>query len=258
MKFYKRFPGDIQIKTGHLTPAEFGCYDRLLDHYYATESAIPDGRAYSICRAVTKADRGAVDRVLAEFFMSTGDGWVQQRAEEMIAEAQPRIEAAKQNGKKGGRPKSKPTGFFDETHGSESGKASQSQIPDTREATEDYVPRRIAGADATPLPDGSPTPGEVCGALRRAGLARVNSEHPVLRELLGAGATVAEFLGHADRAMGKEDPFAYLLATVAGERKRAAAVGGEIHRGPLKAANKQQAIEDENRRVAARWAAEAT
>ena len=31
MKFYKRFPGDIDIKTGDLTLVEFGAYDRLLD-----------------------------------------------------------------------------------------------------------------------------------------------------------------------------------------------------------------------------------
>lgn len=48
MKFYKRFPSDIQIKTGHLSPAEFGCYDRLLDHYYATEVPLPANRCYGM------------------------------------------------------------------------------------------------------------------------------------------------------------------------------------------------------------------
>lgn len=130
MKFYKRFPGDINIKTGHLTPAEMGCYDRLLDHYYATEAPIPTTGAYSICRAVTRADQAACDRVLGQFFRLTGAGWEQQRAEEEIAEALPRIEAARENGKKGGRPpKQKPSGFSEETQSEPNGKTSQ--IPDT-------------------------------------------------------------------------------------------------------------------------------
>lgn len=130
MKFYKRFPGDINIKTGHLTPSQFGCYDRLLDHYYATEKPIPANGAHSICRAVTASDRHACDTVLGEFFHLTGAGWEQQRAEEMIAEAQPKIEAARVNGLKGGRPvgsKKKPTGLISGTEEGDSEKASQSQ-----------------------------------------------------------------------------------------------------------------------------------
>lgn len=118
MKFYKRWPGDITIKTGHLTPAQFGCYDRLLDHYYSTEKAVPASGVYSVCRAVTKADQVACDQVLAEFFELTPEGWIQQRAAEEIADAQPRIKAAKENGKLGGRPaREKPNGLSDETQG---------------------------------------------------------------------------------------------------------------------------------------------
>ena len=134
MKFYKRFPGDIGIKTGHLTMAEFGAYDRLLDHYYATECPLPANRCYGIARALTAADRAAVDRVLGEFFVLTGAGWEQQRAEEVIAEALPRIEAARENGKKGGRPrKEKPTGFSNETQDGTKGDYFQktSHKPDT-------------------------------------------------------------------------------------------------------------------------------
>lgn len=136
MKFYKRFPGDITIKTGHLTPAQFGCYDRLLDHYYGTEAPIPASGAYSICRAVTKSDQQACDLVLQQFFTLGPDGWAQSRADEEIADALPRIEAARANGKKGGRPRKesapeateqKPTGFFPETQIEPRAKTSQSQ-----------------------------------------------------------------------------------------------------------------------------------
>ncbi len=134
MKFYKRFPGDITIKTGDLSLVEFGAYDRLLDHYYAKEKPIAPDRVYTVARALCLADRQAVDRVLAEFWTLTPEGWVQERADEMIAEALPKIEAARENGKLGGRPKGsgkKPTGLISETHDvTETGvpeKASQSQ-----------------------------------------------------------------------------------------------------------------------------------
>jgi uncharacterized protein YdaU (DUF1376 family) len=118
VKFYKRFPGDITIKTGDLSLVEFGAYDRLLDHYYAKEKPIEPDRVYTVARCQSPVDRRAVDRVLAEFWTLTDAGWVQERADEMIAEALPKIEAARENGKLGGRPKGskkKPTGLISET-----------------------------------------------------------------------------------------------------------------------------------------------
>jgi uncharacterized protein YdaU (DUF1376 family) len=132
VKFYKRFPGDITIKTGDLTLVEFGAYDRLLDHYYAKEQPIDPGRIYIVTRCQTAADRNAVDRVLAEYWKLTDAGWVQERADEMIAEALPKIEAARENGKKGGRPVGsgkKPTGLFSETK-------SETETPDSEKASQ--------------------------------------------------------------------------------------------------------------------------
>lgn len=134
MKFYKRFPGDITIKTGDLSLVEFGAYDRLLDHYYAKEHPIEPSRVYTVARCQCAADRHAVDFVLAEFWTLTEEGWVQSRADEMIAEAQPKIEAARANGLKGGRPRKtkggtekEPTGLFVGTKNEPNEKTSQSQ-----------------------------------------------------------------------------------------------------------------------------------
>jgi uncharacterized protein YdaU (DUF1376 family) len=136
VNFYKRFIGDIQAKTGALSLAEFGAYDRLLDHYYSTEKAVPAKDVYRICRAMTGGERAAVDTVLAEFFELAEQGYVQSKADEVIAKALPLIEAARENGKKGGRPKKpktpkEPSGFPkqnpDGTQTEPSAKASQSQ-----------------------------------------------------------------------------------------------------------------------------------
>lgn len=126
MNFYKRFIGDIQAKTGGLSLAEFGAYDRLLDHYYSTESPLPIKVAdcYRIARAMDELERAAVDKVLAQFFDETPAGFVQSKAEEIILAALPLIEAARENGRKGGRPrKEKPTGFSGETEGFSAGES---------------------------------------------------------------------------------------------------------------------------------------
>lgn len=132
MNFYKRFIGDIQAKTGGLTLAEFGAYDRLLDHYYSTETPVPADEVYRICRAMSASERAAVDKVLSKFFDLTPSGWAQSKADEQIAKALPLIEAARANGKKGGRPKKpktqeEPAGFQNKTQDEPSSKATQSQ-----------------------------------------------------------------------------------------------------------------------------------
>lgn len=116
MNYYKRYIGDIQAKTGGLTLAEFGAYDRLLDHYYSTEEPVPAGDIYRICRAMTAGERASVNKVLSRFFELVDGGYAQTKADEQIAKAQPLIEAARANGKKGGRPpksktQSEPAGF---------------------------------------------------------------------------------------------------------------------------------------------------
>lgn len=88
--------------------------------------------------------------------------------------------------------------------------------------------------------------------MRAVGITAVNPSHPALIALLEAGATVPEFIAAAQSARDKRDPFAYVLATVAGQRKDAAAMAATVHRGPLP--NRQEAIERRNMDIAERWA----
>lgn len=119
VNFYKRFIGDIQAKTGHLSLAEFGAYDRLLDHCYSTEQPLPADldACCRIARAMSKDERKAVESVLGQFFQLTEGGYVQPRVLEMLAEAQPKIEANRLNGLKGGRPKKDKTGTQEKPSG---------------------------------------------------------------------------------------------------------------------------------------------
>lgn len=155
MNFYKRFIGDIQAKTGGLTLAEFGAYDRLLDHYYSTEMPVPADEVYRICRAMSGAERTAVDKVLAKFFDLTPTGYAQSKADEQIAKALPLIEAARANGKKGGRPKKTENpeetqrvsgNNPEETQREPSSKATQSQSQISSSTEEEKTGRKRRGA----------------------------------------------------------------------------------------------------------------
>lgn len=110
MNYYERWVGDFQRDTGHLSCTEVGVYDRLLDHYYATETLLPVeyDALNRIARAMNKIERDAVKVVADRFFPIEGHARCNPRADREIVKAMNRIEAAKKNGKKGGRkPKQK-------------------------------------------------------------------------------------------------------------------------------------------------------
>lgn len=122
-------------------------------------------------------------------------------------------------------------------------------ITGIQEPDDYHVP---GGGAVDPVAGFTPTPaGEVCMRLRSVGIGRVNPSHPRLKALLDAGATVDEFLGFADAAMTKDDPFAYLLTVLERERTRAAATGGSIHKGALPKVSKQGLRERRNAQVVA-------
>jgi uncharacterized protein YdaU (DUF1376 family) len=94
---------------------EDGAYTRLMDWYYSNERPIPDEQKYAIARASNSAEKRAVNSVLDAFFSEGSGQWFQARIEEEIQKAAPKMEAARINGLKGGRPrKVKPDGFFKE------------------------------------------------------------------------------------------------------------------------------------------------
>lgn len=104
------------------------------------------------------------------------------------------------------------------------------------------------------------TRGAVCLAMKAAGIPNTAPGRETLRVLVAAGADLTEFVSAAQKAvaLGKAD-FGYALGIVSGERKRAAELATKLHTGPLPAAkidNKQIALEQRNRAVAAEWVAQ--
>lgn len=106
VNYYERNLGDYYRDAGHLTMLQHGAYTLLMDRYYHTESGIPDDQKYEITRAKTTAERRAVDKVLVQFFcLSQTRVWIKPRCEEEIERVRRRIQAARENGSKGGRPR---------------------------------------------------------------------------------------------------------------------------------------------------------
>ena len=142
MNFYGHYIGDYQRDTADLSLLEHGAYRLLLDAYYATEGPLPadPARLFRIAKAVTAPEQEAVEHVADRFFPVGADGLRHNsRADRELVAAHERIEVARNNGRRGGRPKKetheKPSGFFTETQRvsqkEPSGLTSQSQCQGT-------------------------------------------------------------------------------------------------------------------------------
>lgn len=156
MNYYPRYPSHYLAATVDLTMEQDGAYTRLLDWYYSRECAIPDNKRYVIGRAIVRKERAAIDYVLATFFnkdLALGV-WTHDRVESELGKAAPKIEAARENGKRGGRPSKKepsgfpennPVGFSDITHEEPTAKAPQSPIPSKEQKKEISPPTGVEG-----------------------------------------------------------------------------------------------------------------
>lgn len=106
MKWYNRNVGDITTATAGLTLAEMGAYDRLLDHYYATEEGYPMAYAettYRICGAMTPEERVVVDNILVRFFHQVDGVWRNKKCDSEIAKYNEVIEKKREGGLYGQR-----------------------------------------------------------------------------------------------------------------------------------------------------------
>lgn len=142
MNYWQRWIGAVLKQTGDLSCTEMGVFDRLMDHYYAKEEPLPGDidKCCRIVRAMTKHERDAVESVLKQFFVLDGDVYRNDRCDQELTAAQPKLDAARTNGARGGRPKKnpdpnpptthkKPNGFAPGTH--DEPRAKPLQSPDS-------------------------------------------------------------------------------------------------------------------------------
>lgn len=82
--------------------------------------------------------------------------------------------------------------------------------------------RRVEETSSLRSDGASATAGEICKAMREAGLPDVSPSHPKLINLIAAGMTKAELVDAASEAVKRKKPFAYALSTAEGRRRDAA------------------------------------
>lgn len=88
MNFFKLYIGDYQRDTAHLSVTEHGAFLLMLQHYYATEKPLPIGKAlHRMLRAQDKAEREAIDSVASQFWKTTEEGLINERADREITKA---------------------------------------------------------------------------------------------------------------------------------------------------------------------------
>lgn len=241
MNYYHRYPGHYIAKTLHLSMEEDGAYTRLLDWMYLNERPVPHDERYAIARAMKASERKAVDKILASYFTkeeatksdgeSGGFAYFNNRVDSEIAKNQPKIQAARENGRKGGRPRKtetheKPNGFQNENPMgfSEKPTAKAPQTPNTS-----ITPDRSSLAERSQGPEPSSeraqepeTPkamataaGTVCRMMRQVGCVHANPSHPDLLAALAEGVTLESLVDTGREAVEKQagNPFAWAIAT---------------------------------------------
>ncbi len=192
MIYYHRYPADYAIGAGSLSMIEDGAYGRLMDFYYGKEEPIEHARRYNIARATSSAEKKAVDTVLALFFTREGDSWRHHRIDDEIAKAQPRIEAARLNGKRGGRPKKKPN---KNPLGSDNKTQRDTQQEPGGKASHTSVVNNSVGNTSTSEQTEVASSAEaremvfLCQALKRVGMLDAGIDRPEILRLVRAGHT---------------------------------------------------------------------
>jgi uncharacterized protein YdaU (DUF1376 family) len=173
VNYYERYCGDYQRDTAHLSLAEHGAYTMLLDTYFSVEKPLPSDlpSLYRVCRAMTRLEQQAVKSVVEQFFpVSPADGLRHnQRADREIAKARPKIEAARNNGRKGGRPRLvAPLGQGAETLGKPEGLAmglSNMAVDVTRGTTDSHDEEPVGGTMGDTIGDARGVPRREPGGI---------------------------------------------------------------------------------------------
>ena len=109
MNYYYHHIGDFYLATRHLNRIERSIYRDLIELYYDKECPLTDD-IEALCRKVmanTEEECVAVQSVLNEFFILKNDLYHNNRCDKEISEYHAKAATARNNGKKGGRPKTK-------------------------------------------------------------------------------------------------------------------------------------------------------
>jgi uncharacterized protein YdaU (DUF1376 family) len=173
VNFYQHHIGDFRSGTINMTRLERWIYRDMTDVYYDKEKALPNDLDL-VCNSVgarTDEERKIVEDLLRFKFKLQDDGWHHDRCDEEIAQYHAKAEAARDNGKRGGRPSIKTQAEPKITQPvSENNPALTGSEANHKPVTSNQEPRKSKpSAPAAPLPDWLPIPAwEGFLAMRKA------------------------------------------------------------------------------------------
>ena len=238
MNYYPHHIGDYARDTAHLSMLEDAAYRRMMDLYYATEQPLPGDKValYRFLRARSKEERRAVDVVLQEFFTDGPTGWIQGRCELEIERSKQRVDAAKRNGKSGGRPQTqwKPSGNPVGSQPETQREANQNQKPKTKS----QEPKKNKGS-AFALPDWVPPDAWAAWLEMRSAKQAKNTDFALnlavkrLDELRGQGFAIRAVI---EQSVLRSWTTFYPLKSIGAGTP-----------------NRQESLEERNRKVAEGW-----
>lgn len=105
MHYYQFNIGDYAKTTRHLSNTEDLAYRRLIELYYDTERPLISD-VVKLSRLINMRDnQEEIKTVLEDFFVEHEEGFTQNRIDNEIAVYHSKVESARVNGKKGGRPR---------------------------------------------------------------------------------------------------------------------------------------------------------
>jgi len=103
--WYPFYWSDYSGKTFSLTQGQHGAYILLLRYLYTEGGPIPPLEVYSIAKATLEQERQNVDYILNKYFLDKG-GWVHEKVNEIMSEAEERHKKLVESGSKGGKARS--------------------------------------------------------------------------------------------------------------------------------------------------------
>jgi uncharacterized protein YdaU (DUF1376 family) len=239
MKHYPHHIGDFDRATRHLTRIERSIYRDLIDLYYDTEQPLTLDRE-KLCRRIlarSNEESTAVEQVLNEFFTETQNGWYHVRCEDEIEAYRANNSQRAMAGKASAEAKRlKKIQALNGNSTPVERSLKSVETNDNGASTNQSTNQPINHQPSTTHCASVLKPGDVCKAMKRAGIGDVNPGNQTLRTLIDAGATMDEFVGAAQKAAEGRKGFAYALGIVRGGREQAAAMVDKLHRGELPAA----------------------
>lgn len=146
MHYYVRNIGDYMKKAARLSLIEHGAYNLLMDCIYDREQFPTRQEAIDWLCLSNPAEIRALDRVLRLFFTQEDDRFYQKRIDEELEIYRQKADIARENGRKGGRPKNPAGSQPDPSRIPSLSRGKANQYPLTNEPSNPVVPASPAPA----------------------------------------------------------------------------------------------------------------